>query len=138
MIRDFLKCRPDTIAVAVQKRPEVPGFHRSYWKLYQDFPGRIKIVVLEDGAPHDDAAAARVQAQMEWVKKEIDAGRLFPPETWDGPDDRYLKLAVEARLLQGSTSSMIVMNGGLISCAQAAIETIMPQSQSPVQWTVYP
>merc|ERR1739838_1257931 len=48
LIPQFLRENPWRIAVAFQKRAEVPGFHRQYWHVYKDFPGRLWMVVLDD------------------------------------------------------------------------------------------
>jgi len=134
MIRPFLAARDSNRAVAFQKRAEVPGFHRSYWKLYQDFPNRVSIVVLSDKAytlPHG------VQEQLDWLEHEFCEGRLTRPATWEDDDTGYLKRALVARTLQG-LSGVIAMGGGKNAILQASIEALDPNHPKPCTWWVFP
>jgi len=134
MIRVFLEHNENNIAVAFQKRGEVPGFHRSYWRFYKDFPERLKIVVLED----EEAASQVVKKQLDWLNKLYEDGFLLRPEGWQGNANanRYVEVSLLGRQLQGPVS-VIALNGGRITSAQAAVDTLMSGSKNS-RWTVYP
>jgi hypothetical protein len=138
MIYTFLKAKPQARAVAFQKRAEVPGFHRSYWKLYQTFPNRIQIVVLKDaGYMCPEPILERHRwLEDEFVKDELtpNAGLLRPAGV-EGDPKKYLTVGLLGRKIQGETK-VIAMNGGNITTALAAVET----GDNPFrkfQWTVY-
>jgi len=135
MIYTFLNAKKDSMAVAFQKRAEVPGFHRSYWKLYQQFPNRIQVVVMKDAGYF---LPQPILKRHEWLEGEFEAGRLERPQCPEGdpgPYNKYLSVAMVGRIFQGDTK-VIAMNGGRINMALAAIET----AESPfkkIPWTVY-
>ena len=80
VIPEFLAVSQERIAIAFQKRKEVPGFHRSYWHLYKRFPGRIQMVVMED-QENMDAVPPAVKAQLKWLDEEFQSSRLKKPTT---------------------------------------------------------
>merc|ERR1712232_103646 len=133
MIRVFLAHSKDNIAVAFQKRIEVPGFHRSYWHFYKEFPGRLKIVVLDDDS---SVATPLVKHQLAWLSKQYSDGILVKPDAWTGDATRYVEVMLMGRQLQGVVP-IIALNGGLITVAQAACEILLPHRKE-VLWTVYP
>jgi len=136
MIYTFLNAKKDSMAVAFQKRAEVPGFHRSYWKLYQQFPNRIQVVVMKDAGYFLPPPIVR---RHKWLEVEFKAERLEKPKDPDGdpgPYNKYLSVAMVGRIFQGDNTKVIAMNGGRINIALAAIET----GESPfkkIPWTVY-
>jgi len=136
MIYNFLKAKKEATAVAFQKRAEVPGFHRSYWKLHQEFPNRIQIVVLKDAGY---VCPQPILDRHEWLEKQFDDNKLERPRRADGDKDKYnkyLTTAMVGRNFQRETM-VVAMNGGIIATALAALETgDGPFTQ--IQWTVYP
>jgi len=143
MIYSFLNANKKNIAVAFQKKAEVPGFHRSYWNLYQKFPNRIRIVVLKDLGAYK-VCPKRIHDQHKWLEMQFQKGlleRTARPE--EGKPDTfkdYLTVAMFGRIFQSLNStaatSVIAMNGGHIATAQAALET-GPCPFRNVHWTVY-
>jgi len=143
MIYTFLNAKKDSLAVAFQKRAEVPGFHRSYWELYQRFPNRIRVVVMKDAGYF---LPGPILKRHEWLEEQFNAGRLQRPPSYPGePEEgdpgpykynKYLSVAMVGRIFQGENTKVIAMNGGRINIALAAIET----GDSPfkkIPWTVY-
>jgi len=127
MIKTYLMAKKDGMAVAFQKRAEVPGFHRSYWELYRQFPHRIQIVVQKDAGY---VSPKPILDKHDWLKEEFENGNLQKPK-----EEKYLTVAMVGRKFQGETN-VIAMNGGNITTALAALET----SKNPfkrIPWTVY-
>lgn len=134
MIYTFLKAKKEATAVAFQKRAEVPGFHRSYWQLYQQFPNRIQIVVLKDAGY---VCPQPILDRHNWLEKQFQKKHLERPYLAGDKEqyNKYLTVALVGRKFQGETS-VIAMNGGIITTALAALET----GESPfnkIKWTVY-
>ena len=135
VIPEFLAVSQERIAIAFQKRKEVPGFHRSYWHLYKRFPGRIQMVVMED-QENMDAVPPAVKAQLKWLDEEFQSSRLKKPTTWEGAQDRYLMLALCARWNQGRIP-VVAVGGGRVAAAQAVVDTCMADGPR-IPWMVFP
>lgn len=132
MIYTFLKAKKQATAVAFQKRAEVPGFHRSYWKLYQEFPNRIQIVVLNDSAY---VCPQPILDKHDWLEGEFKKGSLQKPDRPANDPKKYLTVAMVGRKFQGETK-VVSMNGGNITTALFALET-GSNPWKKIQWTVY-
>jgi len=135
LIPGFLAGKPHRLAVAFQKKREVPGFHRQYWHVYKRFPDRVWIVVFDDSTGEENPPKA-VADKLAWLEQAYADGRLKKPDTWAGARDRYVQVALMAREVQGLTP-VIAINGGRTAAAQVAVETAMPGVQ-PIPWTVFP
>jgi len=132
MINTFLKAKKTASAVAFQNRAEVPGFHRSYWQLYKEFPHRVQIVVLNDSAY---VCPQPILDKHDWLESEFKKGSLKKPERPANDPKKYLTVAMVGRKFQGETK-VISMNGGNITTALFAIETGL-NPWKKIQWTVY-
>jgi len=135
LIPKFLEADSERLAVAFQLKREVPGFHRKYWNIYQRFPGQLWMVVLDDGCGVE-APPPQVAHQISWLEEQYAGGSLHRPEARAGVVDRYVKVALMARLYQGSTP-VVSINGGGTTVAQAAVELCMPE-RPDIRWVVFP
>jgi len=132
IIRLFLEQKRNATAVAFQKRAEVPGFHRSFWELYQKFPNRIQIVVLDDVDHKHWVCPKPIQQRQKWLQGEFKKGTLDPPSA---QFYKWLATAMISRKFQDQTP-VIAMNGGKITTALAALETVS-MAHKKIHWTVY-
>lgn len=133
MIYTFLLGKPNGTAVAFQKKAQVPGFHRSYWKLYQRFPNRIQIVVLNDVTvqSNGDVCPKQIKRQLDWLETQVEKKILQKPKSLD-----WVNVSLVAQRFQGQAIPVIAMNGGTTATALAALETGKnPFRRNP--WTVY-
>lgn len=120
MIHTFLLGNPNGTAVAFQKKAQVPGFHRSYWKLYQTFPNRIQIVVLNDVTTESNGCVCPQpkKQQQDWLERQFETKMLQKPYSMD-----WVNVSMVAQRFQGQAIPVIAMNGGTIATALAALET---------------
>merc|ERR1711871_1193469 len=128
-IPEFLRGDPNRLAVAFQKKAEVPGFHRQYWHVYKAFPGRVWMVVLEDDFGSGNLPE-EVAKRLQWLEEEVQSGNI--KKCWP---DKYAGVAMVGRSLQGPTP-VIALNGGGVCVAQAAVELL--QGERNISWTIFP
>lgn len=127
LIPEFLRGGSGRMAVAFQKQAEVPGFHRQYWHVYKEFPGRVWMVVLPDDL---GSLPPEVSAQVAWLEEQAGMGNL--KKCWV---EKYVGVAMRGRAIQGPVP-VLAINGGGVAMAQAAIELMKGDLNIP--WTVFP
>lgn len=127
LIPEFLRGSTERLAVAFQKRAEVPGFHRQYWHLNKAFPGRVWMVVLDDDI---GSLPNEISVQLAWLEEQVHQGKL--KRNWV---DKYVGVAMMGRKIQGNVP-VVAINGGGVAVAQAAIELMKGHVNIP--WTVFP